>query len=136
MTPPNAPSMDELRRDLASLGASEVVVFGSAATGDMHARSDVDVAVVTRDADRARNEALWGELLGRAPDAYEVRIYELLPLPVQVAIADDHVVVFGDELDLSEYFYEARKRWRDVGPRMRANRFETVAERLRALGLR
>jgi len=59
------------------------------------------------------------------------RIFELLPLDVQHDIANKHVVLSGDPVKLSYDFYRTVHRvWGEVGPRIEANRFESLAERM------
>lgn len=123
----------EVRRDLQPLAGREVVLHGSVVSGLATPRSDVDVAIVTRDPDAARNRAEWLRLLGSVPDRYDLRIHELLPLPIQVRIAQGHWVVFGDPVELSYYFYRYRRRWKDQARRVRENRFASFEEQRRAL---
>lgn len=131
------PGIGEVRSDLDALSRFDVVLYGSVLTDRFTDRSDVDVAVVTREPDRDRNRSAWRSALGAAPDRYDVRVFELLPLPVQHDIAEHHRVVFGDAVDLSYYFYNrTRRAWKDVEPRIRANRFDSVRERMVRLGLR
>jgi len=40
-------------------------------------------------------------------------------------------VLFGDDLDISEYFYKYRKRWEDVKNRIFSNQFKDFRERMR-----
>jgi hypothetical protein len=47
--------------------------------------------------------------LGRVKPIYDVRIFELLPLKVKASVIDNYIVVFVDELEISEYFYYWRK---------------------------
>jgi len=54
-----------------------------------------------------------------------VKVFEELPLYVQIEAIRNHVVIYGDELDLSEYFYQFRKLWKDMEHRIRENRFES-----------
>jgi uncharacterized protein len=119
--------------DLAHLASFEVVLYGSVLTDRFTARSDIDVAIVTRDPDRERNKTVWLRHLGSAPDRYDLRIFELLPLPVQHDIVEHHEVLFGDRLELSEYFYGVRRRWKDVRHRLEANRFTDLDEKRKAL---
>jgi hypothetical protein len=89
------------------------------------------VALVTRNRDRETNKAAWREVLGTVPDVFDGRIFELLPLDVQHDIANKHVVLSGDPVKLSYDFYRTVHRvWGEVGPRIEANRFESLAERM------
>lgn len=128
------PSLDEIREDLRSLAENDVVLHGSYLSEAFTRRSDVDVAVLTRETDRDVNRAIWRDLLGTIPDRYDVRVFELLPLDVQHDIAERHEVIFGDPVDISYYLYRIHRLWDDVGPRIEANRFETMRERMRLMG--
>ncbi len=129
------PSLKEIRTQLKALKHFSVVVYGSYATGQFTVRSDIDVAVITRKSQPKENKAIWGKVLGKAPDRYDLKVFELLPLEVKANIMDKYLVVFGDLLELSEYFYHFRKLWKDVEPRYRANQFTSLKEKLRALSL-
>ena len=43
-----------------------------------------------------------------------IRIFELLPLQIKISVIENCRVVFGDKLDISEYFYNFRKRSRSA----------------------
>lgn len=51
---------------------------------------------------------------GKAPDRYDLRVFELLPIHVQAEVVQRHSVVFGDPREIGEYFYPIRRRWNDV----------------------
>lgn len=108
------PRIEDLRRDLAAFSGREVLIFGSWCAGERTPRSDIDVALLTRSRDRAANEALWWGNLGKAPDRYDLRVFELLPIHVQADIARRHVVLFGDPAEIGEYLHQYRRRWLDV----------------------
>ncbi|WP_290723454.1 hypothetical protein [Archaeoglobus sp.] len=44
---------------------------------------------------------------------------------------DDYIVLFGDELEISEYFYYWRKIWDNV--KHRISYHETLEEKIRAI---
>lgn len=133
--PSEDPDLVSVREALQALSGGEVLVYGSYVSGHRTPRSDIDVAVITRVRDRAENRATWRELLGRVPDVYDVRVFELLPLDVQHDIAEHHEVLFGDPVEISYYLYRRVYRvWDDVGPRIEANQFDSLAERMRLMG--
>ncbi|MHA1731692.1 MAG: nucleotidyltransferase domain-containing protein [Promethearchaeota archaeon] len=126
--------MGKLREELHGLSKYWTVVYGSVLSPYfIPGRSDIDVAVVTRKRDREENLEVWHDLLGRVHPRYDVRVFELLPLQVQADILDNYIVVFGDPLELSEYFYKFRVAWKDVEKRVRDNQFESVAEKLEGI---
>ena len=104
----------DIRSDLLFLEDYEVVIFGSYANKTANKRSDIDIAVITRMNDRARCIEIWKDLLGRSPSIYDIRIFELLPLQIKNSVIENCRVVFGDKLDISEYFYNFRKRSRSA----------------------
>jgi hypothetical protein len=72
-------------------------------------------------------------VVGQAPDRYDIRVFELLPLPIQIDIADRHEVVFGDLANVSYYFYGFRRRWKDQAHRYHQNRFKGYRDKRDAL---
>ncbi|MDY6864884.1 MAG: nucleotidyltransferase domain-containing protein [Halobacteriota archaeon] len=136
MKPKNKTSINDIRDDLSFLKrykGCEVVVFGSYANKNSDMRSDIDVAVITRERDRKRCMEVWNEILGVAPGKYDVKIFELLPLHVKASVIEKYEVVFGDRLDISEYFYHFRKLWNVAKHRIDENQFQNAEEKIRAL---
>lgn len=112
-------SMIEVKKDLNSLdGKYETVLFGSQVTGGARPNSDIDIAILSRLRDREANIELQKELLGKAPIKYDLRVFELYPIHIQMSIINDYEVIFGDPLEISEYFYRFRKLWQDVKHRV------------------
>lgn len=130
-TAPNA-SIDA-RSDLTFLRGYEVVVFGSYASKTANNRSDIDIAVITRTNDRSRCITIWKGLLGRAPPVYDIRVFELLPLQIKISVIENYEMVFGNRLDLSEYFYSFRKLWQDTKHRIEENRFGSAKEQIEVI---
>jgi len=65
-------------------------------------RSDIDIAVITREENRNRCIEIWGEIMGHTPDVYDIKIFELLPLQIQASVIQRYEIVFGDRLDILE----------------------------------
>jgi len=126
-------SLSEIKADLSFIKDYEVVVFGSYADKRADKRSDIDIAVITREMNRKRCTGIWMDLLGRAPDVYDIKIFELLPLRIKASIIQKYEVVFGNRLDISEYFYKFRKLWNDTRHRIEENRFRSMEEKIRVL---
>ncbi len=126
-------SIDEIKTDLAFLKDYEVVVFGSYARKRADKRSDIDIAVITREKNRSRCIEIWKSFLGKAPDIYDIKIFELLSLRIKASVIQKYEVVFGDSLDVSEYFYKIRKFWNDMKHRIEENRFQSVREKIMTL---
>ena len=122
----------EIKTDLSSLANYEIVVFGSHARKTADKRSDIDIAVITKEQNRNRCIKIWMELIGHASDIYDIKIFELLPLHIQASVIQRYEVVFGNRLDISEYFYNFRKLWNDTRHRLEENRFHSTREKIKA----
>lgn len=121
-------SLDKIRKELAPLKDYWVVIYGSYVRGECNARSDIDVAIITRARDTQRNLRIWWNILGKVPSYYDVRIFELLPLHIKMEIFKEHIVIFGDPRDISEYMYSYYRVWKDMRHRIESNKFRTVDE--------
>jgi uncharacterized protein len=90
-----------------------VLLYGSMARGDAGPRSDIDLCIVASQA--ADRIALWREFISHLRDnRYDVRIFELLPLHIKIAVMDEGLVVYAkDILELYEYFHPFRREWED-----------------------
>lgn len=129
------PTLTELRHQLKNLENFSVVIYGSYASANFTSRSDIDIAIVTMKSDPAENKKRWQNMLGRVPDKFDLKVFELLPLEIKASIIQNHQVLFGNHLEISEYFYHFRKLWEDVKPRFMANQFTNLQEKLKALDL-
>jgi len=133
-------SLDEIKKELAPLRNYWVVIYGSYARDECNTRSDIDVAVITRIKDRQKNLRIWWNILGKVPGYYDVKIFELLPLYIKMEIFKEHIVIFGNPQDISEYMYSYYRIWKDMKHRIEDNKFKSVDEILagirRALKLR
>jgi len=125
-------SRDKIKKDLAELNRYEVIIFGSYAKGKFNIRSDIDIAVITRNNNPEKNKKIWTSLL-KIPSLYHLNIFELLPLDVKADIMNNHIVLFGDRLEISEYFYHFRKLWNDQKYRYYENQFSDFKEKMKAL---
>ena len=101
-----------------------ILLYGSYAKDEYTKRSDIDISLVGVDKDT------YMEILGKLGNKYDIKIFEELPLYIKIDIIKNHKVIFGDELELSEYFYKFRKIWRDTEKRIRENQFKSVREKV------
>ena len=115
----------ELKTDFAFIKdeVQGVLLFGSAAKGELSKRSDIDIALIN-----PRTNTVLRKVFARLGQRYDVKIFEDLPLHIKMDIIKHHLVIFGDEVELSYYFYRFRKEWNDVEHRIRDNRFNSVRE--------
>jgi predicted nucleotidyltransferase len=101
-------------KDIKGLGKKlEVVAFGSQVKGGERPTSDLDIAIITRIHDKEKNLQIWKSTLPYNYDPYDIKIFELLPLRIKMSIIKDYEVIYGDKLEISEYFYHYRKLWMD-----------------------
>jgi len=107
------------------------MLFGSWAGGEAHEKSDIDLCLVAPDVeDKSR---LWRRAISEPRDPrYEVRIFELLPLYMKMAVIEEGLVVCTRSvLDLYEYFYPFRREWGDQKHRQQLS-LEEMRSLLRA----
>jgi len=107
-----------------------MILFGSMVNGTMRPNSDIDIAVITYLNDKEKNMRIQLELFGLVPSKYDIRVFELFPIYIQISIIESYFVIFGDPLEISEYFYSFRKKWDDCKYRILSNQFKNYRERL------
>ena len=113
------------------------ILFGSALTQNfISERSDIDIAVITQKNDKNANVSIWESILGQNPQNYDIKIFELLPLYIQIDIVENNLVVFGNSLEISEYFYYYRKLWKDMTIRINNNQFDSIQEKSDRINIR
>jgi hypothetical protein len=100
-----------------------VLLFGSAAKGELTSRSDIDIALVS-----PRDKHVLRTVFARTGATYDVKVFEELPLLVKMDVIAHHRVILGDEVELSHYFRRFRKEWNDMHARIKTNQFKTAAE--------
>lgn len=119
-------SMD-LERDFEMFkdDALGILLFGSSARMEDVERSDIDICIV-----RPVNDGLLTEMNQMLGGKYDIKIFEDLPLYIRIEIIHDHKIIYGDEVELSAYFYRFRRLWADMVPRVEYNQFDSVGERM------
>lgn len=127
---PSTKSIDELRKELAPLQNYTLIVYGSYVQQARTSRSDIDLAIITGRRDYPENVQLWKKLLGRVPAPYDLKVFELLPINIQISIIEQHQVIFGDPVEISAYFYGYRKEWNDVKHHFLENQFSGFREKI------
>lgn len=119
-------NLDSIRNDLSFLSGKEVVLFGSFVTGESGPNSDIDVAIIARTHDRSKANNIRIEAAGRAPDRYDIQVFEALPLVLKGSIIENYEVLFGDPLEIGMYFYQVRKLWEDYMHRLEVPTVEEI----------
>ena len=102
-----------------------ILLFGSRARLDDDERSDIDICIIRPASDRVLTEitrAFGGK--------YDIKVFENLPLYIQIEIIRDHRILYGDEIQLSDYFYRFGRLWKDMELRIECNRFSSIEERM------
>lgn len=126
-------SLKKIKKELSDLGDHWVVIYGSYLTDYFHQGSDIDVAVITREKDPKKNKEIFIQIQKYRQGTYDLKVFELLPLPIKASIMENYEVLFGPELEISEYFYHYRSLWKDVKRRYERNQFKSVEEKLKRL---
>ena len=106
-------------------GKYEVVLYESQVEGGVRPDSDIDIGVITRETNIETNIETQKELLGIFLLHFDVRVFELFPIYIQISIIETYQVIFGDILEISEYFYSFRKKWDDCKHRILSNQFSS-----------
>lgn len=90
-----------------------IIFYGSMAKTDGDDRSDIDICLVC-DGRSDPNIALKRVWCKVNPERYDIRIFEELPLWLQILVIEEGLVIFAHDLPgLSEYLYFYRKLWDD-----------------------
>jgi predicted nucleotidyltransferase len=117
--------LSEIKKDFEYIKdeVEGVLLFGSAAKGELSKRSDIDIALV-----RPRNKRVLLRVFERVGGKYDAKIFDDLPLYIKMDIIKNHIIIFGDEVELSYYFYRFREEWKDMEYRIKSNQFKSVLE--------
>ena len=102
-----------------------ILLFGSYAKEKPTGRSDVDICVIKP------AKELLNTLYEKFGGKFDIRMFEKLPLYIQIDIINHHIILVGDKLELSEYFYFFRKMWKDMEHRIKQNQFESFDDRMK-----
>lgn len=129
------PSLKQIKNDLKHLKKFEVVIYGSYATNNFTLKSDIDIAIITREKNMDNNISIWKDALKKAKSLYHINVFELLPLHLKANIIDNHITLFGNKIELSEYFYHYRRLWKDSRHRYYSNQFSSYRERMKIISL-
>jgi predicted nucleotidyltransferase len=118
-------TLSDIKRDFEFIKdkVEGVLLFGSAAKGELTTRSDIDIALV-----RPSTRSVIFRVFERVGSKYDTKIFEDLPLHIKMDIIKNHQVIIGDEVELSYYFYRYRKEWNDMEHRVLSNQFKNVRE--------
>jgi len=119
--------MEHLKKDFRDFKGrcQGILLFGSYVEGEQTKRSDIDVCVVNP------SKGVLDDISGKLGGKYDIKVFDNLPLYIKLEIIRHHVVVYGNELKLSEYFYFFRKLWQDMEHRIAENEFKDFTERMR-----
>jgi len=126
--------MLKIKKNLDFCSNYWTVLYGSFVKGNFILnRSDVDVAIITKVKYKESNSKLWLSLLEKITPSYDIKIFELLPLFLKIEIIESYYVLFGDPLEISEYFYNYRSIWKEMVGRYKSNQFISIQEKISLL---
>jgi predicted nucleotidyltransferase len=100
-----------------------ILLYGSYAKSTADKRSDIDICII-----KPRKREVLTRIFAKVGGRYDVKIFEDLPLYVQIDIIENYRVIYGNEPDISYYFYGFRKKWEDMRYRIMSNRFRSASE--------
>ena len=127
----NKTLIEEIQNELTRLKSNyDAVLFGSQNSGDARVESDIDVAIISKSNDKELNILLQKDLMERFGTKYDIRVFELYPIHIQFSIIQNYSIIIGDNLEISEYFYQYRKKWDDCKNRIMSNQFNSYHDRL------
>lgn len=90
-----------------------IYLYGSHAEGRADERSDVDICLIGGDKTDLHDLQMMAWKVVRSGN-YDIRIFELLPLYMQIRILSQGILVYApDQAALGEYLYPWWKRWDD-----------------------
>ena len=126
--------LNKVKEDLKKIDKFWVVIYGSALSEYYTPpRSDIDVVIITQLIDKEENMNFWTEITGQLSEKYDIKIFELLPLFIKIEVIKNYKVIFGNPLEISEYFYYYRSIWKDMTYRIKANKFKSIKEKIEIL---
>ena len=130
----NSNYLNEIKKNLKKLDEFWVVVYGSVLSNYyIPHKSDIDIAIITQKKEKASNIIIWKNTWGTFSESFDIKIFELLPLNIKIEIIESYQVIFGNSLDISEYFYHYRVIWKDMVLRIESNRFKSIEEKITLL---
>lgn len=103
--------------------AQGILLYGSCAMNTANERSDIDICLF-----KPRTTGILNRIFQKVGGGYDIKIFEDLPLYVQMDIIENYRVIYGDEPSISYYLYHFRKNWEDMRYRITSNRFKTVTD--------
>ena len=126
--------LNKIKNDLSKLEKYQAVIYGSFLSKYfIPQRSDIDIAIITRNREKESNIHILKDLAGEFSNKYDIKIFKLMPLYLKIEVIENYQVLFGNPLDISEYFYYFRSLWKDMAHRSEANRFKNINEKFQLL---
>lgn len=126
-------NLNRIVTQLSEFSPMGIVLFGSYLDESFTKNSDIDIAIITGIKKRLENKKIWLSIMEYNQKPFDLKIFELLPIPFQYNIIKHHKIINGSELELSEYFYYYLKFWEDIKLRFLENSFQNVTEKLQIL---
>lgn len=113
--------------EFISRDVSGVLLYGSHAKGVADMRSDIDICIV-----KPQSSKVMERIFAKLGNKYDVKVFEDLPVYVKMEVIDNYKVIFGNEPDISYFFYGFRKLGQDMKKRILANGFSSAREMVTA----
>lgn len=101
-----------------------ILLYGSCARGNSGKMSDIDICIVKPD-DYEVMRGIHKRLGGK----YDVKVFEKMPLYIQIEIIRNHRIIHEGAARIGAYFYRFRRLWEDMATRIYDDRFDSVDKR-------
>jgi predicted nucleotidyltransferase len=103
-----------------------IAIYGSQASKKATPRSDIDICIIIGKESGIGDmknvlKAVWRKI-DTATKKYDVRLFEELPLDIKADVMKNGIVLIGDKVKISGYFYKFRKMWEDQKCRRRLSK--------------
>ena len=100
-----------------------ILLYGSYAKETADSRSDIDICLI-----KPNDRGILTKVFKKIGARFDVKIFEDLPLFVKMGIIGNYRVIYGDEPQISYYFYGFRKNWNDMRYRIMSNKFRSLSD--------
>ncbi len=94
-----------------------VYLYGSTVTGKQSKRSDIDIALYYDITDKFELHDLLFFISGSFPDKYDIHMFQLLPLYVQIEVFKGELLYTDDKRFVHDIAWKTIKEYNDFEPR-------------------
>lgn len=92
-----------------------IIIYGSVLTDYYLERSDIDICIYIRE-EKTKLTEIWLDLLSNFPEKYDIQMFQLLPLYLQIEILKGEIIYVKNEDFVYKVAYQTIDRWEDFYP--------------------